>query len=479
MREYGLPYYKPHPKQDLFHRAALFKRRMVRSGNRFGKSAMGCSEDCAWLVHERPWYPKSDPIRTLGLPQHPTKGLVLTTDWDKVDEIFTSRETGKLWKLLPSGYVKSATKNHSGVVDNIVCQDGSILRFDTEKAFLSNEQSAESSDWDFIHVDEPIPEDMWKAHSRGLVDRNGSAWFTLTPLRQPWITDFFFPHVSGTKHIDTHQELFGDTPFKWAISGRTEDNTYLSAEAIAIFAASLTPEEQACRLEGLPLHLSGRVYREFDYSRHVLQSVPSGWVDFNHPPASYTIWLAIDTHPRTPHAVLFCAVSPTGHRFWCNEIFEHTVISDLAGRITQVRDRFRVCAREICEPGAWIENPVTDQTMADEFVRCGVNVEKATKDLSFGILKVKEELSKKGEHQLDFFSPNLKRTLWEFEHYEWSEKNPNKPVDKDDHMMECLYRLMLEEPYFIPPDSEQSSVKEPDLEITKAEVDEFATADFD
>jgi len=32
---------------------------------------------------------------------------------------------------------------------------------------------SESSDFDFVHVDEPCPEPMYKAAARGLIDRNG------------------------------------------------------------------------------------------------------------------------------------------------------------------------------------------------------------------------------------------------------------------------------------------------------------------
>src|ERR1017187_1999234 len=101
----GLPFYRPHPKQDKFHRS-LSKRRGVFTGNRFGKSHMGMAEDCAWLRGERVWYPTTDPARRSGIPQHPVKGLIIANDWDKVQEIFTGQD-GKLWRMLPSGLVKS------------------------------------------------------------------------------------------------------------------------------------------------------------------------------------------------------------------------------------------------------------------------------------------------------------------------------------------------------------------------------------
>lgn len=436
VKSYGLPFYKPHPKQDSFHRNGQFKRRLVRAGNRFGKSKMGSAEDCAWLLGHRPWYAQGDPARTLGIPQRPAKGLVITTDWDKVDEIFTTQRgdpPGKIWQFLPKGFVKHTRRNHSGAIDQITCENGSLLRFDTMKSFLSNPMGSESSDWDFIHVDEPTTEQHWKASSRGLVDRHGSAWFTLTPLSEPWINDYFF----GT---DNHEDV---ATGKWAITGSIYDNPYLTPEAISQFEQDLTEEEKQCRLEGLPLHLAGLIYKEFDYAKHVMHDLPAGWQDFNHPPKDYSIYYAIDPHPQTPHAVLFIAVSPHGYKFVFDEIFEHTIIESLSRKILDVVDGRHVIRAKV-DPLAYINDPINDSNMAEEFCKNGVIVEKATKALQQGILRVKAEL--KRDNNL-FFAPNLKETLWEIQRWSWGKEN--KPVDKDDHMLENLYRLLLDDPIFV------------------------------
>ena len=69
---------------------------------------------------------------------------------------------------------------------------------------MANPMGLESSQWDWIHVDEPIPEAMWNAVSRGLMDTGGSAWFTCTPIAEQWINLKFiqlqtilvrFPHT--------------------------------------------------------------------------------------------------------------------------------------------------------------------------------------------------------------------------------------------------------------------------------------------
>lgn len=433
----GLPFYKPHPKQDAFHRAgATFKRRMVRSGNRFGKSFMGCAEDCAWVRGERPWYPPNSPERTAGIPQHPVKLLTITTDWDKVDEIFTSQrgEGGKVWRFLPrAGFVKSVRRNHSGAIDTIECANGSLWRFDTVKSWMANPQGSESSDWDAIHIDEPCPEGMWKGASRGLVDRGGSAWFTLTPLTEFWINDYFFPADTGGKPRSN----------VWATTGSIYDNPFLNVEAIAEYESTLTDDEKQCRLFGIPLHLSGLIYKKFNWSTHVLQEVPSGWDSFDSPPKTYPIYACIDPHPQTPHAVLFATVLPSGQTVCLFDIFDHCSVEELSRQIISfTRGRFVVWIK--IDPLAYINDPITETNMAEEFMKHGVFVDKATKALAQGILAVQSGLKKNDI----YFSPSCRRTLWEIQRYAWDE-GENKPIDKDDHMMENLYRLRLGEPTFI------------------------------
>jgi hypothetical protein len=449
-KQNGLAFYKPHEKQDLFHRAGVNKsRRMYRAGNRSGKSTVGCAEDCAWLLGERPWYSPNDPARRGGIPQHRVKGLVITTDWDKVDEVFTSTRgggEGKLWKYLPKGFVTATRKNHNGVTAIIECANGSILRFDTVKSFQNDAQSAESSDWDFIHVDEPIPQAMWKAASRGLIDRNGKAWFTLTPLREAWINDLFFP-----KDIIGSDAVPAD--YVWAIQGSIFDNPYLTKEAIAVYEAELTEDERQARLYGIPLHLSGLIYKQFDYKRHVLTEPPKGWKNLATPPSDWPVYVYIDFHPQTPHHILGLAVSPQGHKYYFIDEFIHCGASDLANLVKLKTQGLRHM-RTLIDPSAFIEHPVLEgTTFGDELINNGLFVEKAHKDLAGGILLTQEALGKgkTNPHEQEiYFMAQCRRLLWEIQRYCWDEKE-NKPVDKDDHAMENLYRSVYDKPIWLDP----------------------------
>lgn len=448
-KRFGLLYYTPYPKQHAFHAAGSFKHRMYRAGNRSGKSTMGGAEDCSWLLGYRPWCQKGDPVRTAGIPQRSNKGLVITNDWDKVDEIWTSHETGKIWRFLPDGFVKSAIKNHAGAIDTIVCNNGSVLRFDTVESFKRSPYGSESSDWDFVHVDEPCPRDMYVANARGLIDRGGSDWFTLTPLTELWINDMFFPSDPKDKLASA-----------WSESGSTFDNPYLTASGIKEFEGLITEDERQCRLHGLPLELSGLVYKEWKKDTHLFTDVPHGWAGYNDPPKEYMIYVAIDTHPKVPHAVLFIAVGPSGLPIVYDEIFHHCSATELA-KLILAKLHGRQHGPPKCEPAAWIEDPETGQSLAQHFASAGMPVLKASKGKTHGILHLKGILNQRAPKGI-MFVPTLHRTLWEIQRYCYDTKT-NLPVDKDDHMMECLYRLMINNPSWQSPEDYPKAITDDEM----------------
>jgi len=231
------------------------------------------------------------------------------------------------------------------------------------------------------------------------------------------------------------------------MTGSSRDNPYNSKEGMDNYFAGLDERTRRCREDGEPLGSSGVVYPEFDYAAHVYRFVPHGWKKGNKPPKNYTVRVAIDTHPSTPHAVLFAATAPTGEVFFYAEYFEPVDLEELTKSILDILDGH---APEIVllEPAAYINNPVDNTTMAQKIEEGGLITVKAPKDLTRGILEVKRALKEriktpKGAHPRLLFSEELLETLWEFERYMWDPKHANKPLDKDDHMMECLYRLVI------------------------------------
>lgn len=462
---YGLLFYQPHAKQDEFHAAGNVKRRYVRTGNRFGKSTMGGAEDCAWAIGERPWYPKGDPRRSVGIPKHSTKGLIIVADWDKAHEIFTNpvkgQGQGKLFKFLPKDSIVRMSRNNAGVISEITVKSiwggESTILLDTVKSFASNPMGQESSDWDWIHVDEPCPKDMWVANSRGLIDRNGSAWFTCTPINHPWINDMFVPR--DVFRLQDGMTIRKDE-YHMMIVGSSYDNPHNAEEALKMFENDLTEEQRQCRIQGIPLALSGLVYKEFHPSDSLYRGTPSGWKNPMCPPDNYTIRLAIDPHPQVPHAVLFAATSPEGQTFFFAEIFRKLSAVQLCEAINEIVG-LRHVQIYLCDPAAYVPSNIDQSVMADVLIENGVFVEKASKDLSRGIITTQAALAETITSPLGvkqrklLFGEHLQETRWEFDHYTWNPTRPNKPIDKHDHMMENLYRLVLEGLDYVAPENDE------------------------
>lgn len=472
VKENGLLFYRPHVKQDLFHKAGKFKRRYARTGNRFGKSTMGSAEDCSWALGERIWYPKDSPERTSGIPQHATKGVIICADWDKADEIFTDEHTGKLMKLLPkSANIRTGT-NQAGNVDTIkvdsIYGGTSLIKLDTVKSFLNNPMGHESSDWDWIHIDEPCPEDMYVAYVRGLVDRGGSVWFTCTPITELWINDMFFPN--GKTRVELQGPLVVEAKSRWVITGSIFDNPTLTKENIDTFSEEIPDKARASRLYGKPLQLQGIVYEEFDDSVHIFADTPIGWREYNEPPPSWTIRIAIDIHEGLPQAVLFAATGPLGHTYFFAECFDTVRISAVCEQIKEILGDRRAHSI-IADPRAWIESPRDGTTIADDFHANGILCEPGPKDLTRGILKTKEMLKARDRHGFPMlnFSNYLTETLREFERYVYDPKT-NKPHAKaPDHMMENLYRLCVGGLEYVDPNEVIPTIKQ--VEIIHARMD--------
>lgn len=449
-------FYEPHPKQSAFHSAASYHYRYARTGNRFGKSEMGAAEDVAFALGFRPWIPEGDPLRTLGIPPHPTKGLIVTTDWDKSTEVFTAMQAGptkgKLFKYIPKDCYIGYTKNHSGAIDTIkikhVSGGVSVIHLDTVKSFKQNPLGQESSSWDWVHFDEPIPEEMYKAIVRGLIDRDGRVWFTCTPLSEPWIDEKFIPDLEDQSRPDLDC-AHGDF---WMMTGRTGDNPHNTNEAIERVMQNYTDEERETRESGIPRAYSGLVYKEFEWSTHVLRDPPESWKDWGQPPSDYCIRFAIDYHFRKNDAVLFIATSPQNIHYVYAELWEQMQLEEEVRRIKCVLGGHEALFG-LVDPLASTPGKVTEVTAMDEYRRLNLPVLPATKDPVNGIRTVKALLKERDKHgrPVIFFNAALRRTLFEISRgFIWDGED-NKPVKENDDMMENLYRLCLDGLPYIEP----------------------------
>lgn len=435
LRTRKLWFFKPSPKQYLFFLNSDKKRRAGFCGNRFGKSTLGVVEDVCWLLGFRPFFPEGHPLRTLGIPRHGVKGLVVAEDWDKVKEIFTNNESqerqGKFFEFLPDDCY-TYKKNEKGIIVQITVKsvvDGlpreSVVYFDTVKSYKQSPAGFESSDWDFIHIDEPVMKDLWTAVSRGLIDRGGFSWWLLTPIKEPWM------------YNEIKDDAKKQPEIYWWFEATMDDNPVLADEDKELYLNSLPQDERDARRDGTPLAHGRLVFGDYNEDYHDVSIPPSHWKDYK-PTLDDMVVYAIDTHPQTPHAGLFVAINEQGDIDVFDEIWEKCRITALCKLIQSKLSGLRV-HYGLVEPAAWNRDQGSGYCYADTFYESGLDVVPGSKQKDMAIMQLqqlfKQRLRKVRIHKR---CVQLRKEL----KLNYFDKD-NKPVDKDDHLIECFRRLVI------------------------------------
>ena len=308
----------------------------------------------------------------------------------------------------------------------------------------NNQQPKEHESWegDLIVYDEPPKREIYIANARGLVDRRGREVFAATLLDEPWIDHEIIKKVGVDGKPD--RSVF------W-IEGTTYDNVGygITQEGVDEFMSKLTEDEIQARIYGVPAYKQGLVYLMFNRKEHLVPwfRVPLDWM----------VDIAIDVHPRERQAVTFMATDQRNDRYVCDEIWEYgdgTQLGEMIVRKVHQND-YRV-NRVIIDPLSKGDknNPETVfQKVANVLLRHDMALGTAVKDLSAGILSVKTHLKGPNNKASLFLMDNCQRTLYEMEGYTWDSKT-GKPIDKDDHSMENLYRLCLLNTRYVEPEDE-------------------------
>lgn len=291
--------YTPHPKQAAFHNADA-RFRLFLGGNRSGKTHCSVIELLSHALGFRFWKipnatysqpfianPDRVPIEARvtnsrgRILRPPTHGLCVADGFDN----------GILGIIVPklqewgSPYIKEWHKGASGTLNMVEFVNGSTCKF------ASYDQAAkkfEGPSYHYVLFDEPPPEEIWVACRRGMVDHSARAWFTLTPLREPWLFDrIYMRAVEGDANYWTISASFFDNPFR---------------ERDVEFLDDLTEEEAEARIHGRFIHLQGRIYKTWSRDLHVIddREIPPTWPRFQ----------VVDPHNVKPWATIWAAIGP-------------------------------------------------------------------------------------------------------------------------------------------------------------------------
>ena len=248
---------------------------------------------------------------------------------------------------------------------------------------------------------------------------------------------------------------------------------HLKHEHIENIIAEYSEDEKQARIYGKFQHLVGMVFKNWNPKVHV---IPPFQVDYR----NFAVYEFLDPHPRNPDAVMWIAVDRNGTKYVIDELFIKVESEeDLAMKIKSKATQYRIIKR-MADPSAFVNNQHNQdgKTLADKLAENGLTYLQATKQRAMADRRIIDALAYTEINGYMMKAPELYvfstcgRTQFEFEHYRWQEyvgkgaefhNAKEKPVDKDDHMIENLGRGLYNEICFVPYESYQQ-VSSPNLD---------------
>lgn len=255
---------------------------------------------------------------------------------------------------------------------------------------------------------------------------------------------------------------------------------HLEHKNILQMIAEYPEDERQARIYGKFQHLVGLVFKRFSPEIHVIKPFNITYRDF-------VVYEYLDPHPRNPDAVLWMAVDRKGNKYVIDELYiTPEDKKDLAEKIKNKASQYRVYGRW-ADP--WIFNKdqhhdTNDKNLDEQLQDNGLTYLKAPKQRTASDERIKTAINYQevNGHMIRppelFIFDHCKRTIWEFEHYRWQEwtgktgenrDRKEKPVDKDDHMIENLGRALISEHQFV-----EAAVKRTSGVISNDSFDPYA-----
>lgn len=307
----------------------------------------------------------------------------------------------------------------------------------------------ESANLGWFWEDEPPSYAIHQANYSRL-RMGGVGFITETPLKgSQWLFDEFTnkppSELEKEKRSITHA-VIEDACIEHGVRG------FLDHQRIVDQIAGYDEDELQQRVFGKHHHLAGIVFKKWNKEIHIIKPFNIDW-------NNYMVIEALDPHPRTPDAVLWVAVDRMKRKFLIEELWGEFESSELAARIKAIEKNYRIVKRLI-DPSAYIIDKHTGyQLAADLSTNYQLDFFPGSKDRQAAIQKIREEIDYQMQNGEFLVEPNIhsfqncERANWEIGRWQWQDwrgitaqfKDPKeKPIDKDDHMIENLGRILLE-----------------------------------
>ena len=333
-----------------------------------------------------------------------------------------------------------------------------VSRFSTDNGWsitcMSYEQDSkefESSTLGLVLCDEPPPEPIHRANV-ARTRKGGIIGIFATPLiGSAWLYDEIVADQSREAKFRTYVTAeVEDACLTHGIRG------FLKHDDIVKMVNQYKPEDMQARVFGKFQHLTGLIFKDFTPDIHVIKPFELSRDD-------YVVYQSWDTHPRENEAILWVAIDRKGTKYVVDELWSDAPTEELVARIKSIDAKYRIVSR-VLDPLGFIEDKRTNLSFAKLLsATYNLTYQPASKRRMDGVNMIQDALNYqlKGNDMIRppgiYYFNSCPRTIWETQHWQWQEYagksqerhgKSGKPQDKDDHFMESLGRVFLDNPQF-------------------------------
>jgi phage terminase large subunit-like protein len=416
-RQNPLAFFHPHGRQEEFL-SLVVRVKLFLGGNRSGKTTCGVVDDLIQAV-DRSCLP--DHLLPFKRWEPPFFAWIVVPSFDTLDSVLLQ----KIREWAPKSQL------HGGDFDSAYEKQRKILRFKNGSwfAFKTFEQDVDKfsgAALHRVHFDEEPPEPIFNECLMRLIDYDGEAMFTMTPLLGlSWVFDRLYERRHEGKDIRV-------------VEVDMDDNPHLNEAAKEAALEGLSDEERVARKEGRFVHFAGMVFPEFKDRDHVVDPPKRSAL------RGQSIVLGIDPGIRWT-GVSFVAFDDDNAALVFDELYleQHTVpqvVAAIEEKLGEwgVRPDFYVI-----DPSARNRTQINADAVEAEFQRHGVFTVHGQNDREAGILTMKRRLQ--GDPPSLLLSRDCARLIREFGLYRYDPKAENEfaVLKVNDHVLDATrYALM-------------------------------------
>ena len=430
--------YKPHPKQEEFHRATT-KGRLYIGGNRGGKTVGGATESIWWCSGTHPYQ---------RVPRPPIRGRCISVDFTNGVEAIVKPEV-KRW-IAPSMLINGSWEDsYNTNTRTLTFSNGSFLEF---KSYDQDLDKHAGTSRHFVWFDEEPPHAIFEENMMRLIDTDGRWWLTMTPVEgYTWTAEELYePALKGQKEI-------------YVVQVDMLDNPYLNHKSIEEAMSHLSPEDREARQKGIYVMQGGLIFKKFRGDIHVREDMM-----FDPRDPNVRFYASMDHGINNATAWLWHLVHDDGTVFTFKEHYQADwTIRQHVREIKKIEYGIgRIPELRVGDPSIKQRETQTGLSNQIAYSQLGIYIAPANNNIDAGIAKMQDYLywdeKTKPKWYIHDSCYNLIKEMRKYRWKEWDsrklkDKNNKReqPHQKDDHAIDSARYL-----FSFLPDLKREQVKE-------------------